>query len=94
MVNPHGTDTTELRFAYYKNGEFVNRPLTVAPTDAVASRVADVVPTMAILARAFTPEKITALVEELSEDKVLELSVLIEQLGKSRLSEILAHETD
>ena len=94
VVNPEGTDETELRFAYYKDGEFVNRPLTVAPTDAVATRVAEVVPTMASLARTFTPDEIAALVEELGEDKVLELSVLIENLGKSRLTEILAQETD
>jgi len=94
IVNPDGTDETELRFAYYKEGEFVNRPLTVAPTADVAEEVTDIVPTMASLARTFTPEEITALVEELGEDKVLELSVLIEELGKSRLTEILNEATE
>lgn len=94
IVNPDGTDDTELRFAYYKNGEFVNRPLTVAPTADVAEKTAEIVPTMASLARTFTPGEIAALVEELGEDKVLELSVLIEELGKSRLTEILNETTE
>lgn len=94
IVNPEGTDETELRFAYYTDGEFVNRPLSVAPTTDVADRTADVVPTMASLARTFTPEKIAALVDELGEEKVLELSVLIEELGKSRLAEILDETTE
>lgn len=94
IVNPDGTDETELRFAYYKDEEFVNRPLTVAPTADVAEQTAEVVPTMASLARTFTPDEIAALVEELGENKVLELSVLIEELGKSRLTEILNETTE
>lgn len=94
IVNPEGTEDNELRFCYYKDGEFVNRPLTIAPTAEAAERTAEVVTTMASLARTFTPDEIEALVEELGEEKVLELSVLIEELGKSRLAEILHHETD
>lgn len=93
IVNPEGTDETELRFAYYKNGEFVNRPLTLAPTEDAADQITDIIPTMASLARTFTPDEISALVEELGEDKILELSVLIEKLGKSRLTEILDQPT-
>lgn len=93
IVSPESSDENELRFCYYKDGEFVNRPLTVAPTQEVAERTAEVVGTMASLARTFTPEEIDALVDELGEEKVLELSVLIEELGKSRLQEIL-EETD
>lgn len=44
---------------------------------------------MASLARTFTATDIDALVEE----KILELSVLIEELGKTRLAEDLATET-
>jgi hypothetical protein len=89
IVSPESTDETQLRFCYYKNDEFVNRPLTVAPSAEVAERTAEVVTTMASLARTFTPDEIEALVEELGKEKVLELSVLIEELGKSRLVEIL-----
>ena len=89
IVTPEGTDRNELRFCYYKDGDFVNRPLTVAPTAEVADRTAEVVETMASLARTFTADEISALVDELGKEKVLELSVLIEELGKSRLKDIL-----
>ncbi|WP_178917402.1 hypothetical protein [Natronomonas gomsonensis] len=89
IVTPESSDENQLRFCYYKDGEFVNRPLTVAPSSEVADRTAEVVETMASLARTFTPDEIEALVEELGEEKILELSVLIEELGKSRLKEIL-----
>lgn len=89
IITPDSSDENELRFCYYKNGEFVNRPLTVAPTPEVAERTGEVVTTMASLARTFTPAEIDALVDELGEEKVLELSTLIEELGKSRLAEIL-----
>jgi hypothetical protein len=49
---------------------------------------------MASLAWTFTADEIEALVEEFGEEKILELSVLIEELGKSRLKEILDEETD
>lgn len=94
IVTPESTDDSQLRFAYYTDGEFVNRPLTVAPTPEVAKQTGDVVTTMASLARTFTPDEIEALVDELGEEKILELSVLIEELGKSRLAEILAEEAD
>jgi len=94
IVNPEDTDENKLRFAYYTNGEFINRPLTVAPSGDVAETTTDVVPTMTSLARTFTPDEIAALVDELGERKVLELSVLIEELGKSRLTEILEETTD
>lgn len=89
IVSPESSDSTELRFCYYKDGEFVNRPLTVSPDPEVAERTGEVVTTMASLARTFTPDEIEALVDELGEERVLELSVLIEELGKSRLAEIL-----
>lgn len=89
IVTPESSDENQLRFCYYKDGEFVNRPLTVAPSSDVADRTTEVVETMASLARTFTPDEIEALVEELGEEKILELSVLIEELGKSRLKEIL-----
>jgi hypothetical protein len=92
IVSPEGTEDNELRFCYYKDGEFVNRPLTVAPDPEVAERTGEVVTTMASLARTFTPGEIEALVEELGEEKILELAVLIEELGKSRLAEILDSE--
>lgn len=89
IVNPESTEENELRFCYYKNGEFVNRPLTVAPGTEVAARVGEVVETMASLARTFTPDEIEALVDELGEERILELAVLIEELGRGRLLEIL-----
>lgn len=94
IVSPEDTDENKLRFAYYKDGEFVNRPLTLVPDPDVADDVAETVTTMASLARTFTPSEIDALVTELGEDKILELSVLIEELGKSRLKEILEEETE
>jgi len=93
IVSPESSTENELRFCYYKDGEFVNRPLTISPSADAADRTAEVVTNMASLARTFTPGEIAALVDELGEKKVLELSVLIEELGKSRLAEILA-ETD
>ena len=89
IVSPEESEDTELRFCYYKNGEFVNRPLTIMPDKETADRTAEVVRTMASLARSFTPEEIEALVDELGKEQVLELSVLIDELGKSRLAEIL-----
>jgi len=88
-LSPAETDRNELRFCYYKEDNFVNRPLTIAPAAEVAERTGEVVETMASLARTFTADEITALVEELGEAKVLEFSVLIEELGKSRLKDIL-----
>ena len=94
IVTPESTDENQLRFCYYKDGEFVNRPLTVNPTADVADRTGEVVETMASLARTFTADEIDALVDELGEEQILELSVLIEELGKSRLFEILQEETE
>jgi hypothetical protein len=94
IVTPEETEDTQLRFCYYKDGEFVNRPLTIAPTPEVAEQTGEVVDTMSSLARTFSPDEIEALVEELGEEKILELSVLIEELGKSRLKEILDEKTD
>ena len=79
----------EQRVDTWDDGDFVNRPLTVAPTAEVADRTAEVVETMASLARTFTADEISAIVDELGKEKVLELSVLIEELGKSRLKDIL-----
>ena len=94
IVTPESEEANQLRFCYYKDGEFVNRPLTIGPEAEVAERTGEVVETMASLARTFTADEIEALVEELGEEKILELSVLIEELGKSRLAEILEAETD
>lgn len=94
IVTPEGSDENELRFCYYKDGEFVNRPLTISPSQDAAERTGEIVETMASLARTFTADEIEALVEELGEEKILELSVLIEELGKSRLKEILDNDTD
>ena len=94
IVTPVEEDDNQLRFCYYKDDDFVNRPLTIAPTPEVAERTGEVVETMASLARTFQPDEIEALVEELGEEKILELSVLIEELGKSRLMEILQEEVD
>jgi hypothetical protein len=93
IVTPEANDGNQLRFCYYKDGDFVNRPLTVSPSPSVSERIGEVVETMASLARTFTADEIETLVEELGEDKVLELSVLIEELGKSRLMEILQEES-
>jgi hypothetical protein len=94
IVTPEGAEENQLRFCYYKEGEFVNRPLTISPGQETADRTGEVVETMASLARTFTADEIEALVEELGEEKILELTVLIEELGKSRLQEILKEETD
>ena len=94
IVTPEGSDENELRFCYYKDGEFVNRPLTISPSQDTAEQTGEIVETMASLARTFTADEIEALVEELGEEKILELSVLIEELGKSRLKDILEDETD
>jgi hypothetical protein len=93
IVTPESTDEPQLRFCYYKDGEFVNRPLTLAPTADVAEQTTEIIETMASLARTFTADEIDALVAELGEDKILELSVLIEELGKSRLADILNTES-
>lgn len=94
IVTPESTNTNQLRFCYHKNGEFVNRPLTVSPTEEVADKTSDVVTTISSLARTFTADEIEALVDELGEERIFELSVLIEELGKSRLLEILQAGTD
>lgn len=94
IVTPESTEENQLRFCYYKEGEFVNRPLTIAPTPEVAEKTGEIVATMSSLARTFSSDEIEALVEELGEEKILELSVLIEELGKSRLKEILDEKTD
>jgi len=94
IVTPDDADENQLRFCYYKDGEFVNRPLTIGPSKKAADKTGEVVETMASLARTFTADEIEALVEELGEEKILELSVLIEELGKSRLKEILDEKTD
>lgn len=65
IVTPESADENQLRFCYYKNGEFVNRPLIVGPSANVADRTGEVVETMASLARTFTADEIEALVEEL-----------------------------
>lgn len=49
---------------------------------------------MASLARTITAGEIEALVEESDEEKLLELSILIEELGKSRLKEIMEKDTN
>ena len=51
----------------YKENEFVNRPLTVAPTLEVADPTGDVVKTRAALARTFAADGIEALLAEHSE---------------------------
>lgn len=89
IVTPEETNENQLRFCYYKEGEFVNRPLTISPSQDTAEQTGEIVKTMASLARTFTSDEIESLVEELGEEKILELSVLIEELGKSRLKEIL-----
>lgn len=95
IVNPDSSNENELRFCYYKNDEFVNRPLTITPSAEGAERVSEVVETMASLARTFTADEIETLVDELGRDRVLELAVLIEELGRGRLLEILAaHEEE
>jgi len=94
IVTPNDAEKNQLRFCYYKDDEFVNRPLTISPSEKAADRTGEVVEMMASLARTFTADEIEALVEELGEEKILELSVLIEGLGKSRLKEIIDKETD
>jgi len=94
IVTPEDADENQLRFCYYKDGEFVNRPLTISPRKGTAKRTGEIIETMASLARTFTADEIEALVEELGEEKILELSILIEELGKSRLKEILEKDTN
>ena len=50
IVTPESTDENQLRFCYYNDGEFVNRPLTITPTSEAAERAGDIVETMASLA--------------------------------------------
>jgi hypothetical protein len=92
IVSPVDEDAPQLRFAYYTDGEFVNRPLTLAPDDETADATAEAVQTMAKLARTFTADEIEALVEDLGADRVLELAVLVDELGRSRLADILTAE--
>lgn len=47
---------------------------------------------MSPLTRTFMAEEISTCVEVFGEEKVLELTVFIEDLGKSRLTEILQKE--
>jgi hypothetical protein len=94
IVTPESEDRNELRFCYYKNGEFVNRPLTLAPTAEAAEQASEAIETLSSLARTFTADEIETLVAELGEEKVLELTVLIEELGKGRLLEIIEGEGD
>jgi hypothetical protein len=89
IVSPEGEDENELRFCYYKNGEFVNRPLTTSPSGSTTAATVEAVETLATLARTFEPDEIEALVEELGEERVVELAVLVEELGRGRLAEIL-----
>ena len=51
IVTPEGTDENQLRFCYYKGGEFVNRPLTITPSAETADRAGEAIDTMASLAR-------------------------------------------
>jgi hypothetical protein len=92
IVSPVEDDAPQLRFAYYSDGEFVNRPLTLSPDDETADATAEAVQTMAKLARTFTADEIEALVEDLGPDRVLELAVLVDELGRSRLADILTAE--
>lgn len=89
IVTPEDSEENQLRFCYYKSGEFVNRPLTISPTEETAQQTEEVIQTMSSLARTFTPDEIEALVDELGEEKILELSVLIDELGRGRLVDIL-----
>lgn len=88
VVSPE-SGGTQLRFAYYSDGDFVNRPLTLSPSGETADQTAEAVQRLSTIARTFTAEEVAALVEELGEERVLELSVLIEELGRGRLGEIL-----
>jgi hypothetical protein len=94
IVTPESAEENMLRFCYYKDGEFVNRPLTVSPGSDIAERTGEAIETMASLARTFSADEIEALVDELGEEKIFELSVLIEELGKSRLLDILQEDSN
>jgi hypothetical protein len=94
ILTPEDAEKNQLRFCYYKDGEFINRPLTMFPSEEAADQTGEVVETMASLARTFTADEIEALVEELGEEKILELSILIVELGKSRLMDILQETTN
>jgi hypothetical protein len=50
IVTPASEEANQLRFCYYNDGEFVNRPVTIAPDAEVAERTGDVVETMVSLA--------------------------------------------
>lgn len=65
IVTPEDSEENQLRFCYYKDGEFVNRPLTIFPRKDTAERTGEIMETMASLARTFTADEIEALVEEL-----------------------------
>jgi hypothetical protein len=42
VVTPEENDDTQLRFCYYKNSEFVSRPLTIVPTPRVTEQTGEV----------------------------------------------------
>ena len=53
IVTPEDAEENRLRFRYYEDGEFVNRPLTTAPTPDAAERTGEVVETTVGLAPHF-----------------------------------------
>lgn len=45
IVSPESSSETKLRFSYYENGKFVNRPLTMSPSEDTAERTGEIVET-------------------------------------------------
>jgi hypothetical protein len=68
-MTPEDAEENQLRFCYYKQGEFVNRPLTISPSEEAADRTDEIVETMASLTRTFTADEIEALIEEFGEER-------------------------
>jgi len=57
IATPEDAEENQLRFCHYKEGEFVNRPLTISPSEEAADRTGEIVETMASLARTFTADE-------------------------------------
>jgi hypothetical protein len=62
IVTPESEEANQFRFCYYKDGEFVNRALTIGRDADIANWTGEVVETTASLARTFTADEIKALV--------------------------------
>ena len=90
IVTREDADDCELRFCYYTDdGRFTNRPLTISPDPAVVERASELIENLGYVARTLDPDEIETLVDQLGEERVMELAQLIDALGEARLAEML-----